>query len=416
MTMFNQPKTKHFTRSIRFALGILIVVAITLGIFYILMHPQANEIGLMAKFLSITAVISGIVAYGTYRMGWLNRSPTIFWTLIGGYVLASILTFINVWVTAWLMFASDHDLLLATVLLLFAGGIAIALGFFLSIALTDKIRSIDRAAKKVAQGNFEARIPVEGGDEIAGLAISFNQMAKQLQENAEKQRELDFLRRDLIAWIGHDLQTPLASIRAIIEALADEMVDDPETIQRYLRTAQKDVRSLSLLIDDLFQMAQLDAGGLTIHKEMNSISDLVSDTIESFSEMAQRQGVQLEGEVASGFDHVYLDAPRISRVFYNLVSNALRHTPSGGVIKIHVKPSAENAFIEVSNTGEMIPPEDLPFLFERFYRGEKSRSRATGGSGLGLAISKGFVEAHGGTVGVESRLEGTRFYFTIPMS
>ncbi|MCK4726624.1 MAG: HAMP domain-containing protein, partial [Anaerolineales bacterium] len=105
------------------------------------------------------------------------------------------------------MFASDHDLLLATVLLLFAGGIAIALGFFLSIALTDKIRSIDRAAKKVAQGNFEARIPVEGGDEIAGLAISFNQMAKQLQENAEKQRELDFLRRDLIAWIGHDLQT-----------------------------------------------------------------------------------------------------------------------------------------------------------------------------------------------------------------
>ena len=416
MTMFNQPKTKHFTRSIRFALGILMVVAITLGIFYILMHPQANEIGLMAKFLSITAIISGIVAYGTYRMGWLNRSPTIFWTLIGGYVLASILTFINVWVTAWLMFASDHDLLLATVLLLFAGGIAIALGFFLSIALTDKIRSIDRAAKKVAQGNFEARIPVEGGDELAGLAISFNQMAKQLQENAEKQRELDFLRRDLIAWIGHDLQTPLASIRAIIEALADEMVDDPETIQRYLRTAQKDVRSLSLLIDDLFQMAQLDAGGLTIHKEMNSISDLVSDTIESFSEMAQRQGVQLKGEVASGFNHVYLDAPRISRVFYNLVSNALRHTPSGGVIKIHVKPSAENAFIEVSNTGEMIPPEDLPFLFERFYRGEKSRSRATGGSGLGLAISKGFVEAHGGTVGVESRPEGTRFYFTIPMS
>jgi len=416
MTMNNQTTTKHFTRSLRLALGILIVVIITLGIFYILMHPQANEIGLMAEYLSITAVISGIVAYGTYRMGWLNRSPTIFWTLIGGYVLASILTFINVWVTAWLMFASDHDLLLATVLLLFAGGIAIALGFFLSIALTDKIRAIDRAAKKVAQGNFEVRIPVEGGDEVAGLAISFNQMAEQLQENAEKQRELDFLRRDLIAWIGHDLQTPLASIRAIIEALADGMVDDPETIHRYLRTAKKDVRSLSLLIDDLFQMAQLDAGGLTIHKEMNSISDIVSDTIESFSEKAQRQGVQLEGEVAPGIDHFYLDASRISRVFNNLVTNALRHTPSGGVIKIYVKPSSGNAFIEVRNNGEKIPPEDLPFLFERFYRGEKSRSRATGGSGLGLAISKGFVEAHGGTIGVESRPEGTRFYFTLPMS
>ena len=163
-------------------------------------------------------------------------------------------------------------------------------------------------------------------------------------------------------------------------------------------------------------MAQLDAGGLTIHKEMNSISDLVSDTIESFSEMAQSQGVQLEGDIAPDFDHFYLDAPRISRVFNNLVTNALRHTPSGGVIKIRIKSSARNAYIEVSNTGEMIPPEDLPFLFERFYRGEKSRSRATGGSGLGLAISKGFVEAHGGTIGVESRLEGTRFYFTLPMS
>jgi signal transduction histidine kinase len=416
MTMINPPGKKHLTPSIRFALGIIIIVVLTLGFFYILMHPQANEIGLMARFLSITAVISGIVAYGTYRLGWLNRSPTIFWTLIGGYVLASVLTFINVWVTARLMFASEHDLLLATVLLLFAGGIAIALGFFLSIALTDKIRAIDRAAKKVAQGNFEVRIPVEGGDEMAGLAISFNQMAKQLQENAKKQKELDYLRRDLIAWIGHDLQTPLASIRAIIEALADEMVDDPETVQRYLITAKKDVRSLSLLIDDLFQMAQLDAGGLTIHKEMNSISDLVSDTVESFSKLAHEQGVQLEGKVAPGFDHFYLDAPRISRVFNNLVTNALRHTPSGGIIEINAIPQADHAVIEVCNTGEMIPPEEISLLFERFYRGEKSRSRATGGSGLGLAISKGFVEAHGGTIGVESRPGNTCFYFTLPMS
>ena len=241
-------------------------------------------------------------------------------------------------------------------------------------------------------------------------------MAEQLQENTKKQKELDFLRRDLIAWIGHDLQTPLASIRAIIEALADEMVDDPETIQRYLITAKKDVRSLSLLIDDLFQMAQLDAGGLTIHKEMNSISDLVSDTVESFSELAQKQGVQLAGKVAPGFDHFYLDAPRISRVFNNLVTNALRHTPSGGVIDIQVIPQADHAIIEVSNSGEMIPSEDIPFLFERFYRGEKSRSRATGGSGLGLAISKGFVEAHGGTIGVESQPGRTCFFFTLPMT
>lgn len=369
----------------------------------------------MAEFLSITAVISGLVAFVTYRMGWLNRSPTIFWTLIGGYVLASMLTFINVWVTAWLMFFSQHDLLLATVLLLFAGGIAIAFGFFFSIALTDKIRNIDQAAKQVARGDFKVRIPVEGSDEIAGLASSFNQMAEQLQENAEKQKELDVLRRDLIAWIGHDLQTPLASIQAIIEALVDKVVNDPETIQRYLNTAQKDVRSLSILIDDLFEMAQLDAGGIALEKELNSLSDLVSDTIEYFSNIAQEQEVQIEGEIDPGVDYIYMDASRISRVFNNLVSNAIRHTPPDGKVKIQIKPISGNAFIEVFNTGEMIPPEDIPYLFDRFYRGEKSRSRATGGSGLGLAISKGFVEAHGGAIGVESQPNITRFYFSLPI-
>jgi signal transduction histidine kinase len=412
--MNNQFFSKQVNRPLRFAFGIITIVAITLGIFYILMNPQVNEIILMAEFLSITAVISGVIAFGTYKMGWLNRSPTIFWTLIGGYVLASILTFINVWVTAKLMFSSQHDLLLATVLLLFAGSIAIAIGFFLSIALTDKIRNIDQAAQKVAQGDFDVRIPVEGSDEISGLARSFNKMAEQLQDNSEKQKELDLLRRDLIAWIGHDLQTPLASIRAIIEALADEIVEDPATIHRYLNTAQKDVRSLSILIDDLFEMAQLDAGGITIHKELNSLSDLVSDTIESYSTMARNQGIHLEGEISPEIDYIYMDAPRISRVFNNLVSNALRYTPPEGLIKISIEHRIEYAYIEVSNSGDMIPPEDIPYIFDRFFRGEKSRSRATGGSGLGLAISKGFVEAHGGKIGVESNPEITRFYFTLP--
>jgi two-component system sensor histidine kinase BaeS len=161
-------------------------------------------------------------------------------------------------------------------------------------------------------------------------------------------------------------------------------------------------------------MAQLDAGGITIHKELNSLSDLVSDTIEYFSKIAQEQGVRLVGAIDPGIDYIYMDAPRISRVLNNLVSNAIRHTPPDGMVKIQIKPISRNAFIEVLNTGEMIPPDDIPHLFERFYRGEKSRSRATGGSGLGLAISKGFVEAHGGTIGVESQSDITRFYLSLP--
>jgi signal transduction histidine kinase len=249
---------------------------------------------------------------------------------------------------------------------------------------------------------------------MAGLARTFNQMAAQLQETERKQQELDALRRDLVAWAGHDLQTPLASVRAIIEALADGVVDDHESVQRYLRTAQKNIQSLSTLIDDLFQMSQLDAGGLLLDCADNSLSDLISDTLESFSELANQQGVHLEGSVSEGVDPVYIDAQRIGRVLNNLVSNALYHTPEGGSVEVMASPLPEAVMVEVIDGGPGIPPEDLMRVFDRFYRGEKSRSRITGGAGLGLAIAKGIVEAHGGHIGVESEPGRTRFFFTLP--
>ena len=149
---------------------------------------------------------------------------------------------------------------------------------------------------KCSDGDLAVQVEARGQDELAALAHTFNQMAARLNDAAQKQHEIEHLRRDLIAWAGHDLQTPLASVRAIIEALADGVVEDPETTQRYLRTAQRDIQFLSLLIDDLFQMAQLDAGGLPLDREPASLSDLISDTLESFSELASRQDILLEGE------------------------------------------------------------------------------------------------------------------------
>jgi len=399
----------------RFVLGVMLIVALSLWIFYLLMRPPMNDLGLMAGFLSVTAVISALASYGAYRMGWMQRSPTLRWTLLGGYILSSALTFLNVWMTAKLMFASQHDLLLATVLLIFAGGIATALGYFLSTTLTDRIQLLDRAAHAIAEGEFNVRIASQGRDEIAALAGSFNQMAAQLQSAAQKQHEVETLRRDLIAWVSHDLQTPLASIRAIIEALADGVVDDPDTAQRYLRTAQKDISALSLLIDDLFEMAQIDAGGLRLEREYNSLSDLISDTLESFSELAARGQVCLDGSVDPGIDPVLMDVQGIGRVLNNLVGNALRHTPSGGEVQVQASSCPQGVRVEIRDTGEGIQPEDLPLVFERFYRGEKSRNRATGGAGLGLAIARGIVEAHGGQIGVESSLgQFTRFHFILP--
>jgi len=335
--------------------------------------------------------------------------------LIASYALSSLLTFFNVWLTAKLMFASQHDLMLGTVLLVFAAGMAITLGFFLASALTRRIRLLEAASQKLAAGDLLTRIPVQGRDEIAILTSAFNQMAGELQATDEKRREVERLRSDLIAWAGHDLQTPLASIRAVLEALADGVVEDPADVQRYLRTAQREVRSLSLLIDDLFQMAQIDAGGLQLDRSPNSLHDLISDTLESFSELAARQDLRLEGSAAMDVDPVIMDAARISRVLNNLVGNALRHTPPGGTVEIQAQREGARVKVVIADSGEGILAEDLPHIFERFYRGEKSRSRATGGAGLGLAIARGIIEAHGGEIKVESQAaRGTQFIFWLP--
>ncbi len=409
-----QPKPINFLRFLR---GPLLAFAVGLGLFYLLMQPSVKDLRLMVQLMSLTALISVFVAYGAYRMGWIRQSPSIRWGLMIGYALAGLLVFLNVGIIAIMMFASTHDLMLASVLLAFASGIAMSLGFFFSAALTERIVIISRAARRLATGSFETRIHDDGRDEMAALAASFNEMAAQLEAANQKQKELETLRRDLIAWVSHDLRTPLTSIRAILEALADGVVEDPETVQRYLKTAQRDIRSLSVLIDDLFEMAQMDAGGLNLHMEPGSVRDLISDTIENFSALAKQQEVTLTGHVETGIDPIWMDTQRMGRVLTNLVGNALRHTPSGGQVYICAARTPEGVMIEVQDNGEGIKPEDLAYVFERFYRGEKSRNRMTGGAGLGLAIARGVIEAHGGQIRVESeRGRGARFFFTLPSS
>jgi signal transduction histidine kinase len=399
----------------RLAIGILSIVAISLAFFNLLMSPPSNELGLMALFLGVTALASALAGYGAYRFGWVNRSPTLRWTLLGGYALASILTFFNVWFSAELMFASEHDLQLAIVLLVFAGGIAMILGYFLSSTLTERIHLLKEAAEKLAQGNLQTRVPVDGRDEVAALSSTFNQMAEQLQAADRKQREVENLRRDLVAWASHDLQTPLTSMRAVLEALSDGVVEEPEMVKRYLATAQRDVMSLSALIDDLFQMSQLDAGGFPLQRAPASLSDLVSDTLESFSQLAKQQEITLEGQVESNVDPVLMDTQAIGRVLNNLISNALRHTPARGRVSVWVRRAAPGVEVTVSDIGEGIRAQDIPHVFERFYRGEKSRNRGTGGAGLGLAIARGIVHAHGGDIQVESQPgKGTQFTFYLP--
>src|SRR5512143_1967010 len=399
----------------RFIASVLLPLLIGLGLFYLFMNPPMSDFSAMLELMLLTTVLSLLLAFAAYRWGWFTRLPRLQWSLLAVYLLAGLLVFLNVWIIARMMFASSHDLTLATILLVFATGIAAAVGVFLSAALTDRILTLNRAAERIAHGELNTRVVVEGHDELAQLTRSFNAMAAQLELAQQKQRELDLLRRELVAWVSHDLRTPLTSMRAVLEALADGVVDDPDTVQRYYRVAQHDIRSLSHLIDDLFDVSQIDAGGLQLDVELNSIGDLISDTIESFSETARQQNVQLSGEVRPGTEPVRMDARRIGRVLANLTSNALRHTPAGGQVHLAARRTSNSIEVEVRDTGDGIRSEDLPYIFDRFYRGEKSRSRATGGAGLGLAIARGLVEAHGGSIRVESEVgHGARFVFVLP--
>jgi signal transduction histidine kinase len=401
--------------TVRFAVGIVLSLGVFLVLAYVLLQPPISDIADLGVFAGATALLSLGVGYGVYRTGWIHRSPSLAWTLLGGYFLAMILTFMNVGFSAVKMFASRHDLFLAAGLLVFAGGIALALGWFISAAIMESIGLVSRGAEAIASGHLEVRVAIPGRDEIAGLADAFNRMAERLQTSEARQKEMEATRRDLYAWIGHDLRTPLASITAMTEALADGVVDEPEGRARYLAAIRRDSHRLSSLVDGLFELSQIEAGGLALERQPNSARDLVSDTLEGFTELASRKGVTLAGHVEPGVDPVSLDARQISRVLSNLTSNAIRHTPEGGSVDWTVRRRNGDAVFEIEDTGVGIPPGDLPRVFESFYRGERSRSWEMGGSGLGLAIAKGIVEAHGGSIEVEpSSQGGARFRFTLP--
>jgi signal transduction histidine kinase len=273
-----------------------------------------------------------------------------------------------------------------------------------------------RGTAQLAGGDLGAKVPIEGHDELAALAADFNLMAQDLAETSAREKEAERARRDLIAAVSHDLRTPLASTRALIEAVADGVVEDPETQARYLASARSELEKLGRLVDDLFELSRIDAGALRLNLEEASLRDLISDTLSGFRHQAERKGVSLVGEVSDGVDPVLANPPRLQRVLYNLVSNALRHTPADGTIVLRAEPGKGMVRVEVSDTGEGIVPEDLSRVFERSFRGERSRTRieAGDGAGLGLAIARGLIEAHGGEMSVESQPgEGARFYFTL---
>lgn len=316
------------------------------------------------------------------------------------------------------MFFSVHDLALLLTMLLFAALLALGFNVLWATPLAQRIARVRAGTQSVAQGVLDTTLPVDGNDEIALLATDFNRMAQTLVQARQHEHDLEQARRDLVAAVSHDLRTPIAASRAMLEALVDGVADEPEIQIRYLVAVHHEITHLSQLVDDLFELAQLDAGALQLTLERASLHDLLSDTLAAFGPQAQQQGVQLVGEVQGEIDPVLINPPKLQRVLHNLLINALHHTPADGTIMLRAAACGPLVEVEVSDTGEGIAPSDLPHVFDRSFRSERSRTRRGGdtaaGAGLGLAIARGLVEAHGGTINVHSQLEqGASFRFTL---
>ena len=383
-----------------------------------LLGVPAVDLPDVAVLLTVAGGGSGLLALILIRPAVLGRLGGVRAQLVGAGLICSLLLLGMMLAGARAMFISGHDLALLLTMLTFTAALSVGFGLLYAMPLSRRIERVRAGTKRIAGGDLGSEVRVEGHDEVAGLAKDFNRMALALEEAAEREREMEKARRDLVAAVSHDLRTPLASTRALIEAIADGVADDPETERRYLSSASRELAHLSRLVDDLFELARIDAGVLELTLEEASLHDLISDTIQSFQAQAEQKGVRLVGEVSGDIDPVLANPPKLQRVLHNLVSNALRHTPPDGTVALRATPEGQGVRVEVSDTGEGIAAEDLPRVFERSFRGEQSRTRVerddTPGAGLGLAIARGLVEAHGGTMDVESDLgRGSRFRFTL---
>jgi signal transduction histidine kinase len=403
-------------RAVEAPLGALLAAVAGVGLisWVILGMPGAD---LRDLLIYLTASGAGSILLGLAIMAWAPRLGYggVRARLMLAHLVVLAIAFANIVSTALLMFISPHDLGLLGLLMGFSAIVAIAFAGLTAEQVLRSVREIASAARQVAGGQLGIRVSAEGPAELASLAGDFNVMAERLEQADRSRREVEDARRHLFAAISHDLRTPLSSIRAMVEALDDKVVTDTETTERYVRTVLGEVKRLSGLIDDLFELSRLDAGALALNVEPGSLGDLVSDTLEVLQPQAAQKGLHLRGQVDDGLSPVLMDAARVQRVLYNLVQNAIRHTPPDGTVLLEAQEEQETVRVDVVDSGEGIASDDLPRIFERFYRGEKSRARGHGGAGLGLAIAKGLVEAHGGQIWAQSVPgQGARFSFVLP--
>lgn len=291
-----------------------------------------------------------------------------------------------------------------------AGGIVVALGFtvILSKRIANPLRQMAAVAKGMGCGNYDAKVHIFGDDEVAQLGAAINELAANLDR-------LESSRREFLADVSHELRTPMSYIRGYSEVLHEGLVQSPDETKNYLGIINDESRRLEGLVNDLFALAQADAGILPVEKRPIHLEDVIHSVVERMRKRAEDRQIFIRTAL-SPLRPVEADPTRLEQVLVNLVENAIRYTPPNGSIEVSAKPVDNWIEVIVSDSGIGIPKSDLPYIWDRLYRVEKSRSRTGGGSGLGLAIVKHIVESHGGSVHADSvETAGTTISFRIPL-
>jgi signal transduction histidine kinase len=371
---------------------------------------SADAIALSALAVA-AALVAGVI--GALVL-WALRSASI-GTQVAVVALTSIAAVgAGAATAASKMFFSAHDLHSMLVVLLAAGTMGVVIALLLGHRVARASAVLGDATRRIGEGEVVSSVDAQGG-EFADLARRLQETSEKLDSARRRERALDLSRRELIAWVSHDLRTPLAGIRAMAEALEDGIVEDAATVERYHRAMRIETDRLAGLVDDLFELSRINAGALRLQMERASLGDLVSDAIAAASVTAESRGVRLQGRLITEAPEVDLSVPDMARVIRNLLENAIRHTPSDGAVVVEAGVEDEHAYVSVADTCGGIPEPDIGRVFDVAFRGASARTPDDGGAGLGLAIAQGIVQAHHGQINVRNEGSGCRFTVRLPL-
>jgi signal transduction histidine kinase len=364
--------------------GVLIIAVITTAIgILVLRRLAARSIGLMLTVVVGVSVITAIAGVGVITVRMLGTG-------------------------------AQRDEILDLMAIAGLAGLVVAL--FLGGRLTKASRAISSAVQGVNENGVYVAPPLTLPVELRELSDELAATHERLAQARTRERALEASRRELVAWVSHDLRTPLAGLRAMAEALEDQVVIDPREVSQYHSQIRREVDRLTLMIDDLFELSRIHAGALRLSKRMVGLEDLVAEVVASAEPVARHKGVRLTGAAVRGMP-VFVDSAEMGRALRNLVTNAIRHTPPDGGVDVLAEVQGGMACVSVSDACGGIPPADLPRVFDVAFRGESARTPGPQeGAGLGLSIARGIVEAHSGQIAVRNAGPGCQFLIRLPLA